>query len=337
MVGHAEKLEARKAADHWKAKGLDLSKILYKPDVPPTVGTYCMQKQDHGLANAVDNDLIKKAAPALERLERVVIDLPIRNVYRTVGTMLSSQISKYYDEEGLAEDTITIRCKGSAGQSFCGFGAPGLTMLVEGDANDYFCKGLSGAKVAIYPPANATFVPEENILIGNVALYGATSGHVYVRGLAGERFCVRNSGAWAVVEGIGDHGCEYMTGGRVAVLGRTGRNFAAGMSGGIAYVLDEAGDFGKFRCNMEMVELEEVSETRDIADLRAMVENHFKYTKSTVARRILENWSEMLPKFVKVMPVDYKRALGVVGKPQAGAVTKQENVFVSDNDILERI
>ena len=336
MVGHAEKLEARKAVDHWKAKGLDLSTILYKPEVPPTVGVYCMQKQDHGLDKAIDNELIKKAAPALERREPVVIDLPIRNVYRTVGTMLSSQISKYYDEEGLPEDTITIRCKGSAGQSFCAFGAPGLTMLVEGDANDYFCKGLSGAKVAIYPPTSATFVPEENILIGNVALYGATSGQVYVRGLAGERFCVRNSGAWAVVEGIGDHGCEYMTGGRVAVLGLTGRNFAAGMSGGIAYVLDEAGDFEKFRCNMEMVELEEVSESRDIADLRAMIENHFKYTKSAVARRILDHWSELLPKFVKVMPIDYKRALGIVGKPQADAA-KKETVFVSDNDILERI
>lgn len=336
MVGHAEKLEARKAVDHWKAKGLDLSKILYKPDVPPTVGTYCMQKQDHGLTHAIDHELIKQAAPALERRERVAIELPIRNVYRTVGTMLSSQISKYYDEEGLPEDTITIRCKGSAGQSFCGFGAPGLTMLVEGDANDYFCKGLSGAKVAIYPPTNATFVPEDNILIGNVALYGATSGQVYIRGLAGERFCVRNSGAWAVVEGIGDHGCEYMTGGRVAVLGRTGRNFAAGMSGGVAYVLDETGDFGKFRCNMEMVELEEVSESRDIADLRAMIENHFQYTKSNVARRILDHWGEMLPKFVMVMPVDYKRALGIFGNTQATAM-KKETVFVSDNDILERI
>ena len=251
--------------------------------------------------------------------------------------MLSSQISKYYDEEGLPEDTITIRCKGSAGQSFCGFGAPGLTMTVEGDANDYFCKGLSGAKVAIYPPANATFVPEENILIGNVALYGATSGQVYVRGLAGERFCVRNSGAWAVVEGVGDHGCEYMTGGRVAVLGRTGRNFAAGMSGGIAYVLDEAGDFGKYRCNMEMVELEDVSEPRDIADLRHMIESHFEYTKSTVARRILDNWGAMLPKFVKVMPVDYKRALAIVGKSQNNAVANKEIVFVSNNDILERM
>jgi glutamate synthase (ferredoxin) len=208
-------------------------------------------------------------------------------------------------------------------------------MLVEGDANDYFCKGLSGAKIAIYPPTNATFVPEENILIGNVALYGATSGQVYVRGLAGERFCVRNSGAWAVVEGIGDHGCEYMTGGRVTVLGRTGRNFAAGMSGGIAYVLDEVGDFEKFRCNMEMVELEEVSESQDITDLRTMIENHFKYTKSTVARRILDHWSDLLPKFVKVMPIDYKRALGIVGKPQADA-TKKETVFVSDHDILER-
>ena len=335
MVGHTEKLDVRKPAGHRKARDLDLSKLLYKPDVPPTVETHCTRKQEHDLTGTVDYELIRQAAPALERGERVVIDLPIRNVYRTVGTMLSSQISRYYDEEGLPEDTITIRCKGSAGQSFCAFGAPGLTMLVEGDANDYFCKGLSGAKVAIYPPTHATFVPEENILIGNVALYGATSGHVYVRGIAGERFCVRNSGAWAVVEGVGDHGCEYMTGGRVAVLGRTGRNFAAGMSGGIAYVLDEQGDFGSLRCNQGMVELESVVESRDITDLRTLIENHERYTHSTVAHRILEHWDEMLPKFVKVIPTDYKRALDAAGRLSADART--ETVFVNNSDIVERL
>ena len=250
--------------------------------------------------------------------------------------MLSSQISQYYDEEGLPEDTITIRCNGSAGQSFCAFGAPGLTMLVEGDANDYFCKGLSGAKVAIYPPTNATFVPEENILIGNVALYGATSGEVYVRGLAGERFCVRNSGARAVVEGVGDHGCEYMTGGRVAVLGPTGRNFAAGMSGGIAYVLDEAGDFEKSAATWRWSSWRRSASRGTSRSCGAMIENHLKYTESTVARRILDHWSELLRSFVKVMPIDYKRALGIVGKPQADT-TKKETVFVSDTDILERI
>ncbi len=336
MVGHSECLDARVAADHWKARGVDLSMILFKPNVPAHIGTHCTQKQDHGLARAIDNDLIQKAAPALERREPVTIDLPIRNVYRTVGTMLSSQISKYYDEEGLPEDTITMRCKGSAGQSFCAFGAPGLTMLVEGDANDYFCKGLSGAKVAIWPPKESTFVPEQNIIVGNVALYGATSGQLYVRGLAGERFAVRNSGAWAVVEGVGDHGCEYMTGGRVAVLGPTGRNFAAGMSGGVAYVLDEAGDFGTFRCNPEMVGLETMADPSDVEELRRMIESHLKYTGSGVARRILDSWESMLPKFVKVMPTDYKRALGIVARQQATAA-RGETVIVTNTDVLERL
>ncbi len=335
MVGHVERLEVRQAVDHWKARGLDCSAILYKPDVPASVGTWHTRAQEHGLDRAQDHRLIELARPALERGEKVAIDWPIRNVHRTVGTMLSSQIAKYYDEEGLPEDTITIRCKGSAGQSFCGFGARGLTMLVEGDANDYFCKGLSGAKVAIFPPKEATFVPEENIVVGNVALYGATSGEAYIRGLAGERFCVRNSGARAVVEGVGDHGCEYMTGGRVAVLGRTGRNFAAGMSGGVAYVLDEAGDFATSRCNRGMVGLEEMTDPDDIAELRGLVENHLRYTGSAVARRVLDQWTALLPKFVKVMPVDYKRALAVMARAQAQS-RSSERVYVTDTDILER-
>jgi glutamate synthase domain-containing protein 3 len=248
-----------------------------------------------------------------------VLELPIRNVQRTVGTILSSEISRRYGEEGLPADTIRLNCTGSCGQSFAAFGARGLTFVVEGDANDYFGKGLSGAKLIIYPPRTATFIAEENILIGNVAFYGATSGEAYIRGLAGERFCVRNSGIQAVVEGIGDHGCEYMTGGRVVVLGRTGRNFAAGMSGGIAYVLDETGDFRTQRCNTEMVEFEDHLNVAENADVRGLVENHVRYTGSPVGRRLLANWAQLLPKFVKVMPSDYKRALSVLAQQQTAA------------------
>ena len=309
MVGRSDLLQSRKAVDHWKAKGLDLSKILLKPEVPDHIGTFCNRKQDHGLEGALDRRLIERAGPALEKGERVEFEQPIRNVNRTVGTMLSHEISKRYGEAGLPEDTITIRCKGSAGQSFCAFGAKGLTVYVEGDANDYFGKGLSGAKLIVAPPKESTFVSEENILIGNVALYGATKGELYARGLAGERFCVRNSGARAVVEGVGDHGCEYMTGGRAVVLGPTGRNFAAGMSGGVAYVLDETGDFGKYRCNRAMVDLEPVSDPDDVAELRGMIETHRRYTRSAVAARVLDTWDETLGKFVKVMPVEYRRAL----------------------------
>ncbi len=316
MVGHVEKLDTSTAFDHWKARGLDFSKILYKPEVPANVGVYCSQEQDHGLEKALDHRLLELAAPALERREHVEIDLPIRNINRTVGTILSSEISRRYGEAGLAGDTIVINCTGSAGQSFCAFGAGGLTMTVAGDANDYFCKGLSGAKVAIFPPPASTFEPQENILIGNVALYGATAGEMYARGIAGERFCVRNSGAWAVVEGVGDHACEYMTGGRTVVLGMTGRNFAAGMSGGVAYVLDEVGDFEKHRCNLQMVGLEDVAEADDIDELRRMIENHHRYTGSTVAQRVLDNWDELLPNFVKVIPTDYKKALQRLAEEQ---------------------
>ncbi len=315
MVGRVDKLKVRDGITHWKAKHLRFDQILTKPEVP--FGTYCTIRQDHGMEEALDNRLIEMAWPALERGEKIKIGLRIRNINRTVGTMLSSEVTKIYGEEGMPEDSIFIDCRGSAGQSFLAFGARGITLRVEGDANDYFGKGLSGAKLIIYPPKEATFVPEENILIGNVALYGATSGELYVRGMAGERFCVRNSGARAVVEGVGDHGCEYMTGGRAVILGPTGRNFAAGMSGGIAYVLDEAGDFGKFRCNLEMVDLEEVIEPEDIAELREMIEKHLEYTGSNVARRVLENWETMLPKFVKIIPGDYKLALARLEEERA--------------------
>jgi len=258
--------------------------------------------------------LLELARPALQHGQRVYHELPIRNVNRTVGTITGSELTLRRGAEGLPDDTIHFKFTGSAGQSFAAFVPRGMTLEVEGDANDYFAKGLSGGKVIIYPPRSATFVPEENILIGNVALYGATAGQVYARGLAGERFCVRNSGALAVVEGVGDHGCEYMTGGRAVILGPTGRNFAAGMSGGIAYVLDEIGDFGEFRCNREMVDLEELTDPAEVDLVRDLIAKHALYTQSTVARRLLDKWDDYQAKFVKVMPIDYRRVLRELGE-----------------------
>jgi glutamate synthase (ferredoxin) len=301
-------LDVRRAVDHWKAQGLDLSAILYRPQVDPSVPTRCVTTQDHGLERALDNELIRLAEPALERGEKVVLDLPIRNVNRTVGTMLGSELTRRYGHTGLPDDTIDITFHGSAGQSFGAFLPAGITLRLEGDANDYIGKGLSGGKIIVYPPKDASFVPEENIVIGNVALYGATSGAAFFRGVAGERFMVRNSGAVAVVEGVGDHGCEYMTGGRAVIIGRTGRNFAAGMSGGIAYVLDEDGDFHT-RCNLEMVALEPLDEPEDLDLVKGLLERHVQYTGSTVASRLLEDWPAAAQKFVKVMPVDYRRVL----------------------------
>jgi glutamate synthase (ferredoxin) len=310
MVGRADKLDARKAVDNFKARGIDLGKILYVPKVPEGFGRYCQWAQDHGIENSFDMQvLLKLAAPAIERGQKVYEQIRIRNTCRTLGTITGSEITRRWGSAGLPEDTLHLKCQGSAGQSFAAFTPRGMTLEVEGDANDYFGKGLSGAKLIVYPPKTATFVPEQNILIGNVALYGATSGECYVRGIAGERFGVRNSGAQAVVEGVGDHGCEYMTGGRVVVIGPTGRNFAAGMSGGVAYVLDEAGDFGQYRCNLEMVELEPVEDLEDIAELKDLIRRHLGYTGSAVAKRILDNWEIYLPRFVKVMPLEYKRVL----------------------------
>jgi glutamate synthase domain-containing protein 2/glutamate synthase domain-containing protein 1/glutamate synthase domain-containing protein 3 len=311
MVGHSERLDVKKAVDFWKTKGLDFSKILYKPDVDPSVGTHCTQKQDHGIADALDHELIAKSKAALDKKEKVVINVELKNIHRTVGAMLSNKISKKYGAEGLPADTITVNATGCAGQSFGGFSASGITFNVKGDANDYFGKGLSGAKLIIRPPETSTFKPEENILIGNVAFYGAIKGEAFINGLAGERFCVRNSGAITVVEGIGDHGCEYMTGGRAVILGPTGRNFAAGMSGGVAYVLDEAGDFIKNRCNPEMVDFDPL-EKDDIAFLRDRVEKHAALTGSPKAKRLLADWESTLKKFVKVIPVDYKKALAIL-------------------------
>ena len=308
MVGRADRLDARKAFDHWKAKGLDLSSLLHMPAVPAGVATYCKEGQNHGLDKALDRRLIEESREALEARTPVRIDLPVRNANRAVGTMLSYEVSKRHGVDGLAEDTIQVHLTGSAGQSFASFLAAGISMYVEGDANDYFCKGLSGGKVVVTPPKTSTFAPEQNVIVGNVSLYGATGGAAYVNGVAGERFAVRNSGAEAVVEGVGDHGCEYMTRGRVVVLGPTGRNFAAGMSGGDAYVLDEESSFAG-QCNLEMVDLEPVAAQDDVAGLRRLLEDHVRYTGSATAKRVLGDWDSMLPRFVKVMPREYKRAL----------------------------
>jgi len=308
MVGRVDKLKIHKAVDHWKAKGLDLTPLLKMPEVGPEVSRYCVQKQDHGIAEILDRTLIEQCRPAIDRGEKITLDLPIRNLNRTVGTMLSSQIAKKYGLEGLPSDTITIKFNGTAGQSFGAFLSRGITLILEGESNDYIGKGLSGGKIIVFPPKNAIYTPEETILVGNTSLYGGTQGEAYFYGMAGERFAVRNSGVRAVVEGTGDHGCEYMTGGVVAVLGRTGRNFAAGMSGGVAFVLNELDKF-QSRCNLGMVELEQVTSDDDKKLLHEMITSHFMYTGSRNAKRILDGWDAMLPKFVKVMPIDYKRVL----------------------------
>ena len=307
MVGRVDRLEVRDAVDHWKAKGVDLTHILHRPEVPPGIATHCVQQQEHGLEKALDNRLIELAKPALENGTPVQISMPIRNVNRTVCTMLSAEVSRRWGEAGLPPGTINFSFTGSAGQSFGAFMAHGIAVHLEGDANDYFGKGLSGGRIVVVPPGAATFRPEENIIVGNVSLYGATGGEVFLRGMAGERFCVRNSGATAVVEGVGDHGCEYMTKGVAIVLGKTGRNFAAGMSGGVAYVLDEDGTF-ETRCNKGMVGLEALG-ADDASVLRELIERHLSYTGSTLAKRILSQWAEYMKRFVKVMPTEYRKVL----------------------------
>jgi len=329
LIGRVDRLEVRKAIAHWKAKGLDFTSILHQPEVPTKVGRFCQIAQDHGLEKALDNTvLLRLCEPAIERKEKVVAALPIRNVNRVVGTIVGSEITRRWGAEGLPEDTLEIHFTGSAGQSFGAFMPKGMTFFLEGDTNDYTGKGLSGGKIIVYPPQASTFVPEENILIGNVAFYGATSGEAYIRGMAGERFCVRNSGVTAVVEAVGDHGCEYMTGGRVVVLGPTGRNFAAGMSGGVAYVLDEAGDFPR-RCNQQMVALEKLEDADEIEQVWKMVQRHQSYTRSERAAKILAEWAQMVPKFVKVMPKDYKRVLQSLKKVQDSGLSGDEAIMVA--------
>jgi glutamate synthase domain-containing protein 2/glutamate synthase domain-containing protein 3 len=308
MVGHVECLDANEAIQHWKARNVDLTQILHKPAVGPDEPLHCVETQDHGLEAALDNQLIERAKEAITHRKPVEIHLPVRNVNRTVATMLSAEVSRHHGSEGLPPYTIQVHLTGSAGQSFGAWLAPGVALYLEGDANDYCGKGLSGGFMAVRPPRAATFKAEENILIGNVALYGATGGEAFFRGVAGERFAVRNSGAHAVVEGVGDHGCEYMTRGLVVVLGKTGRNFAAGMSGGIAYVLDEDGSFAS-RCNLGMVELGAVSDADDLKQLHALITRHRQYTGSTVAERALQDWDAFAKKFVKVLPSEYRAVL----------------------------
>jgi len=311
MVGRVDMLDMQPAVNHWKARGIDLSAILYNPPLPGRVARHCVQPQDHGLDQALDHELIKRSKAAIENREPVTLDLGIRNVHRTVGAMLSGEIARRYGSEGLPGDTIRIQFEGSAGQSFGAFLSKGVTMTLEGDANDYVGKGLSGGRLVVRPPKTSTFAAEENILIGNVVLYGATSGEAFFNGVAGERFAVRNSGSTAVVEGVGDHGCEYMTNGLVVVLGSCGRNFAAGMSGGIAYVFDERGDFTEIRCNLASVDLESVIEPRDVDLIHGLIQKHFDLTGSKRAKHILDNWMEMLPRFIKIFPHEFKRVLGV--------------------------
>ena len=323
MVGRTDALEPKHAVEHWKAKGIDLSSILYSPPMGPEVGRFCTDAQDHGLEKSMDiTTLLELCKPAIERGEKVKAKLPIMNTNRVVGTILGNEITKRH-WNGLPDDTVYLQFRGSAGQSIGAFMPKGVTIEVEGDANDYVGKGLSGGRLIIYPDAKATFAAEENIIIGNVALYGATSGELFVRGVAGERFAVRNSGVNTVVEGIGDHGCEYMTGGKVVVLGTTGRNFAAGMSGGVAYILDERGDFAK-HCNTQMVGLESIDDEQEAESLRALIQKHADATLSQKANKVLASWKESLPKFVKVMPRDYKRVLQAIAKAEADGLSGDE-------------
>jgi len=331
LIGRSDLLDTRKGIEHWKARGLDFSRIFHVPDMPADVARFNCERQDHGLDKAIDNRLVELAGPALERRERVTIEMPVRNINRTVGTMLSWHVAKRYGLEGLPDGTIHIRFAGSAGQSFGAFLARGITLDLIGETNDYCGKGLSGGRIIVQPSPKFRGDPLDNIIIGNVVLYGAIMGEAFFRGVAGERFCVRNSGADAVVEGVGDHGCEYMTGGTVAVIGETGRNFAAGMSGGIAYVLDERGTFAE-RCNLSMVALEPVHSEieqeaklpRDLwhrgradeAQLKALLEKHVQYTGSAHAKRILADWAGYRGKFVKVFPHEYRRALGELAAKQ---------------------
>jgi glutamate synthase (NADPH/NADH) large chain len=307
MVGQVDNLGLRENISHWKYSKLDLSQILYKEPASSFTGLYKQEEQDHGLDSVLDWKLLEKAKPALEKKEKVTAEWTIKNTDRTVGAMLSNEITRKYQAAGLPDDTLHFKFKGTAGQSFGAFNTNGITLELEGDANDYFGKGLSGARLVAYPPREAGFVPEDNIIIGNVAFYGATSGNAYIRGKAGERFAVRNSGASAVVEGTGDHGCEYMTGGRVVILGPTGRNFAAGMSGGIAFIYDLKGDFAG-KCNTEMVDLDPVGE-EDTAELKQMIHEHYLNTGSSVAKFVVDDFENQVQHFVKVFPKDYKKVI----------------------------
>ncbi|MCL4143097.1 UNVERIFIED_CONTAM: hypothetical protein GTU68_011100, partial [Idotea baltica] len=324
MIGQVDTINMRKAVDHWKAKGLDFSAILHKPEPHAGTALYCVNKQDHGLELSLDmTALVPQCKEALEDRKAVDIILPVQNTNRSVGTILGYNITKRYGGEGLPEDTVRAHFNGSAGMSFGAFVPKGVTMTLEGDANDYLGKGLSGAKLIVFPSKHSTFVPEENTIVGNVCLYGATSGEVYIRGIAGERFAVRNSGVNTVVEGVGDHCCEYMTGGNVVVIGSTGRNFAAGMSGGVAYVLDDKDKFD-INCNQSDVGIEELVEDEDIEMVKSLLTKHVEYTKSSVAKKILDDWPSYQSQFIKVMPRDYKRVLEAIKRAKAEGTSVDE-------------
>jgi glutamate synthase domain-containing protein 2/glutamate synthase domain-containing protein 1/glutamate synthase domain-containing protein 3 len=329
MVGKVENLEMRKAIDHWKAKGLDYSKILYKPKVGPEVGTYCSRKQDHRLELALDNThLLEHCQPAIERGEKVTGEFPIVNTDRVVGTIVGSEISRRYGAAALPDGTIALKFNGSAGQSLGAFCPQGMTLTVEGDTNDYCGKGLSGGRIVVYPPKVAPFVACENIITGNTGFYGATAGEAFIAGMAGERFCVRNSGVKAVIEGVGDHGCEYMTGGEVICIGSTGRNFAAGMSGGTAYVFDQEGDFVNQRLNTDMVSVYQLIESDDdeIAAVKARLERHVELTDSVRGKGILDDWDALLPRFIKILPTDYERVINAVARAESKGLKGDEAI-----------
>ena len=329
MIGRVDRLEPRKAIDHWKARGFDFSNILYQPDVGEEVGRCKQIEQDHGLEKSLDvTTLLELCRPAIERGESVTATVPVRNVNRVVGTITGSEVTRRYGAKGLPENTIQLKFVGSAGQSFGAFLPPGMTFQLEGDANDYLGKGLSGGRLIIHPSPQATFRAHENMIIGNVALYGATGGQAFINGQAGERFAVRNSGVETVVEGVGDHGCEYMTGGTVIVLGRAGRNFGAGMSGGVAYVLDESNDFTQ-RANGQMVGFEKIEEADEIAAVRGLIQQHLHHTGSEIARTVLDNWAAFMPKFVKVMPKDYKRVLSSLKRAQSQGLSGDEAIMAA--------
>lgn len=348
MVGRSDMLELDEdlVRNNEKLKNIDLS-LLLRPaaDIRPDAAQYCIQKQDHGLDLALDNKLIELSNSALEKSIPVYAETTICNVNRAVGTMLSHEVTKRHGIVGLPADTIHIKFDGSAGQSFGAFVCPGITLELEGDSNDYVGKGLSGGKIIVYPPKGSKFDPKDNIVIGNVALYGATSGEAYFNGMAAERFCVRNSGAKAVVEGVGDHGCEYMTGGIVLVLGKTGRNFAAGMSGGVAYVLDVDSTF-QSRCNTELVDLDRVEDEEDILTVRMMIQQHQRHTNSQLAKDVLADFDNLLPKFVKVFPRDYKRILAnmkekendkLAAERAVKEVEEQEEAELMEKDAFEEL
>ncbi|MEZ5208246.1 MAG: glutamate synthase-related protein [Acidimicrobiales bacterium] len=328
-IGRADLIDAAEAIDHWKASGLDLAPILVMPELTRDKARFCVDRQDHGLEHALDNELISAAADALDNGAKVTIERPITNVNRTVGTMLGHELTKRHGGDGLPDDTISITFHGSAGQSFGAFVPKGITLRLFGDANDYTGKGLSGGRIVVRPPEGSPFAAEDNVIAGNVIAYGATGGELFLSGLVGERFCVRNSGATAVVEGVGDHGCEYMTGGRAVILGPTGRNFGAGMSGGIAYVLDADGTFAD-RVNGEMVDLDPL-DAHDLDWLRDTINRHLAETGSAVAERVLVHWDDVVGTFVKVMPRDFKRVLEAQARAELEGLDPVETVMAASH------